>query len=97
MVYVCYNGKVVNIDTRVPSLTQFYLKSDEEGSLYIYDYDGDTDTEAYLEETRKTSEVQDLIASVKQECDEAEKFRSGAEGIHEPVRQHAGGRDRSEQ
>lgn len=72
VVYVCYNGKVVNIDTRVPSLTQFYLKSDEEGSLYIYDYDGDTDTEAYLEETRKTSEVQDLIASVKQECDEAE-------------------------
>lgn len=65
VVYVCYNGKVKDIDTLVPSLTQYYLKSDEQGSLYIYDYEGDADTEAFLEETRKTAEVQDLIASVK--------------------------------
>ena len=61
-----------DIDTLVPSLTQYYLKSDDQGSLYIYDYAGDADTEAFLEETRKTTEVQDLIASVRQECDEAE-------------------------
>ncbi|SDG79152.1 SH3 domain-containing protein [Marvinbryantia formatexigens] len=72
VVYVCYNGKVQDIDTLVPSLTQYYLKSDDQGSLYIYDYAGDADTEAFLEETRKTTEVQDLIASVRQECDEAE-------------------------
>lgn len=72
VVYVCYNGKVKDIDTLVPSLTQYYLKSDEQGSLYIYDYEGDADTEAFLEETRKTAEVQDLIASVKKECDAAE-------------------------
>lgn len=72
VVYVCYSGKVKDIDTLVPSLTQYYLKSDEQGSLYIYDYEGDADTEAFLEETRKTAEVQELIASVKKECDDAE-------------------------
>lgn len=72
VVYVCYNGKVKDIDTLVPSLTQYYLKSDEQGSLYIYDYEGDADTGAFLEETRKTTEVQELIADVKKKCDEAE-------------------------
>lgn len=72
VVYVCYDGKVKDIDTLVPSLTQFYLKSNEDGSLYIADAAGDTQAEQFIEETRKSSEVQDLIDSVAKRCEDAQ-------------------------
>ncbi|MDO5539273.1 MAG: SH3 domain-containing protein [Eubacteriales bacterium] len=72
VVYVCYDGKVKDIDTLVPSLTQFYLKTNEEGSLYIADVSGDAQAEQFVEDTRKSSEVQNLIDEVAQKCEAAE-------------------------
>lgn len=72
IVYVCYEGKVKDIDTLVPSLTQFYLMTNEEGVLYIADVSGDTAVEQFIEETRTSSEVQSLIAEVKTNCENAE-------------------------
>lgn len=72
LVYVCYDGKVKDIDTLVPSLTQFYLMTNEEGGLYIADTSGDAAVEQFIEETRTSSEVQTLIAEVKQNCENAE-------------------------
>lgn len=72
IVYVCYEGKVKDIDTLVPSLTQFYLMTNEEGVLYIADTSGDAAVEQFIEETRTSSEVQNLIAEVKTNCENAE-------------------------
>lgn len=70
--YVCYDGKVKDIDTLVPSLTRFYLESNEDGSLYIVDTEGNAELEAYMEETRTNPEVQKLYDTVVQNCREAE-------------------------
>ena len=71
VVYVCYDGKVQNIDTLVPSLTQFYLKKDAEGSYVITDPTGDQAAESFIEETRKSTEVQNLIDTVNKQCEDA--------------------------
>ncbi|MDO4632744.1 MAG: SH3 domain-containing protein [Eubacteriales bacterium] len=71
VVYVCYNGKVQNIDTEVPSLTQFYLRTDADGNLYISNPAGDAAAEAYIEEMRKSTAVQQLIEQVEKACKEA--------------------------
>lgn len=70
--YVCYDAKVRDIDTMVPSLIEFYLMSDESGNLYIADTEGDSSVEAYCEEARQSKEVQDLIASVQKSLEDAE-------------------------
>lgn len=72
VVYVCYDGKVKDINTLVPSLTQFYLKSDESGNYYIADPTGDTQAEQFIEEMRKSTEVQQLIDTVAKNCESAE-------------------------
>lgn len=72
VVYVCYDGKVKDINTLVPSLTQFYLKTNESGSYYIADPAGDTQAEQFIEEMRKSTEVQQLIDTVAKNCESAE-------------------------
>lgn len=72
VVYVCYDGKVQDINTLVPSLTQFYLKTDESGNYYIADPTGDTQAEQFIEEMRKSTEVQQLIDTVAKNCESAE-------------------------
>lgn len=71
IVYVCYDGKVKDIDTLVPSLTQFYLKSDESGAYYIADIAGDDTAKQFVEEMQKSAEVQSLIEAVDKNCEEA--------------------------
>ena len=71
VVYVCYDGKVKDIETLVPSLTQFYLKKDADGSYIITDPTGDQAAESFIEETRKSTEVQNLIDTVNQQCEDA--------------------------
>ena len=71
VVYVCYDGKVQNIDTLVPSLTQFYLKKDADGNYVITDPTGDQAAESFIEETRTSTEVQNLIDTVNQQCEDA--------------------------
>lgn len=72
VVYVCYDGKVKDIDTLVPSLTEFYLMSNEDGSLYIANTEGDAEAEQFIKDAQATAEVQALIASVSEECKNAE-------------------------
>ena len=72
VVYVCYDGKVKDINTLVPSLTQFFLKLDESGNYYIADPTGDAAAEAFIEEMRKSTEVQELIDTVAKSCAAAE-------------------------
>lgn len=69
--YVCYDGKVRDIDTMVPSLIAFYLMSDESGSLYIVDTEGDAQVEAFLNQSQQTEDVQQLISSVQQNLQSA--------------------------
>lgn len=71
VVYICYEGKVKDINTLVPSLTQFYLMSDEQGNYYIADPTGDAQAEQFIEEMRKSAEVQALIDKVGAECENA--------------------------
>ncbi len=71
VVYVCYDGKVQNIDTLVPSLTQFYLKKDADGNYIITDPTGDQAAESFIEETRTSTEVQNLIDTVNKQCEDA--------------------------
>ena len=71
VVYVYYDGEVDGISTKVPSLTQFYLKTNEEGSYYIADITGDTAATQFVEEMKKSTEVQELINSVNSACEEA--------------------------
>lgn len=71
VVYVCFDGKVRDIDTQVPSLVAFYLMSDESGSLYIADTKDDTQVQAFLKESRETAEVQQLISTVQQSLESA--------------------------
>lgn len=71
VVYVCYDGKVKDIDTLVPSLTQFYLKKDADGNYIITDPAGDSAAESFIEETGKSAEVQTLIETVNKQCEDA--------------------------
>lgn len=73
VVYVCYDGKVENIDTLVPSLTQFYLTKDADGNYIISDPTGDAKAESFIEETKASDEVQKLINTVSEECAAAEE------------------------
>lgn len=72
VVYVCFDSKVRDIDTLVPNLYMYYLQSNESGDLYIIDAEGDQAVEAFCEETRQSTEVQNLLASVEQSVKDAE-------------------------
>ncbi len=71
VVYVCYDGKVQNIDTLVPSLAQFYLKKDADGNYVITDPTGDQAAESFIEETKSSTEVQNLLDTVSKQCEDA--------------------------
>ena len=72
LVYVCYNGKLKNIETLVPSLIECYLMTDEEGNLYIADTDGDEKIKAFCAENSQSEEVQNLVSSVQSDLEAAE-------------------------
>lgn len=72
VVYVSYDGKVVDIDTLVPSLTQYYLKTNSDDLYYIADPSSDEGAEKFIEEVRESSEVKNLIETVNKACEEAQ-------------------------
>lgn len=72
VVYTYYDGKITGIDTLVPSLTAFYVKSDESGKLYVADRSADDAAEAFLEKTNAEPDVVTLVADAKQKYDAAE-------------------------
>lgn len=70
--YVYFEGKVVDIETLVPSLSCLYLRTGEDGSLYIADQDSDEDIKNYIEQTKSDSDVKALIKDVSEKYAEAE-------------------------
>jgi hypothetical protein len=72
VVYAYYEGKLADYDTLVPSLMGLYLRTDDEGSLYVADWDNDETVQAYIEEQKSDADVQALIERVNQACEAAE-------------------------
>ncbi len=71
VVYVCYDGKVRDINTLVPSLVQFFLRTDDQGNYYISDPEGDPAATEFVEETKKSPEAQKLINQVNTAYEQA--------------------------
>lgn len=73
IVYAYHEVKFTNIDTLAPGMNEFYVKTDKNGKLYIYLGEIDSDTEKYIEEVRKSSDVTDLINDVNKKLQTAVK------------------------
>ena len=71
VVYAYYSGKVYGIDTLVPSLAAFYVKTDESGALYIADRYADQEAEDFFEKAAAEDDAAALIADVKKDYDAA--------------------------
>ena len=72
VVFACYDGKIANIDTLVPSLSVFYVTTNEEGNLVIdADYDSDPDIVKYVEQVKTSSDVQQLVSDTNSRYDAA--------------------------
>ena len=70
--YVYRDDKVVDIETLVPGLSCMYLRTSEDGSLYIADQDNDQEIKDYIAQINSDSDVKDLIADVAAKYAEAE-------------------------
>lgn len=64
LVYAYHEVKFTSIDTLAPAMNEFYVKTNEDGNLYIYLGEIDSETEKYFEEVRDSEEVMDLIYNV---------------------------------
>lgn len=71
IVFVYFEGKVVNIDTLVPSLSMLYLTADVGGNLVVSDRTSSPEVEAYIETVRSDADVQALISDVDSQCEKA--------------------------
>ena len=71
VVYAHYSVKVYGIDTLVPSLAAFYVKTDESGALYIADRFADQEAEDFFEKASAEDDAAALIADVKKDYDAA--------------------------
>lgn len=71
IVYVYYEGKVVNIDTLVPSLVMLYLTTDGSGNLVVSDRNASQEVKDYIDSVLTDADVQALINDVNQKCEQA--------------------------
>lgn len=71
VVYAYYEGKLANYDTLVPSLWGLYLKTREDGSLYVADWEDDETVSAYIEAQKSEADVKALIDRVNTASQEA--------------------------
>jgi hypothetical protein len=78
--YVYDDLKIRNVDTLVPNLSVFYVKTAEDGTLYLYrgDYNPQngsfvmyTATQDYIQSLYNDSDVADLIATVNTKLESA--------------------------
>ncbi len=65
VVYAVYTYRFNGIDADVPGLSQLYVKSDEDGELYIAAQEQDEATETFLNENMNQSDVKALIEQVR--------------------------------
>lgn len=73
IVYAYHEVKFTGIDTLAPAMNQFYVKTDEKGSPYIYLGEIDKITEQYFDDVRDSDEVMDLIYDVNDKLKKAVK------------------------
>ena len=71
VVYVYFEGKVVNIDTQVPSLSMLYLTANAGGDLIVTDWETSQEIADYVETVKTDTDVQALIADVESQCEVA--------------------------
>ncbi len=71
IVYISYDTKFLNIDTRVPSLIRFYICENEDGSMYINFRKQDGEVLTYMQEIASWQEVRDLVTKVNVQAQEA--------------------------
>ncbi|UWP58545.1 SH3 domain-containing protein [Ruminococcus gauvreauii] len=71
VVYACYSYKFNGIDTAVPGLSQLYVCTGDDGRLYIATQEQNAETQAYIQETMKESDVETLISKVQDEYESA--------------------------
>lgn len=73
VVFVYFEGKVVNIDTLVPSLSMLYLTTDASGNLVVSDRNASQEVADYIESVRSDADVQALVADVDAQCERAKE------------------------
>jgi hypothetical protein len=64
IVLASYNYKFKDIDTLVPGLSQLYVRTREDGSLYIFMMEQDEQTQQYITEALQSEAVEVLIQEV---------------------------------
>lgn len=64
VVYVYYDLKFASIETPAPGMNAYYIKTGEDGKLYIYLSEYDSKTADYLADLQNTEDVQKLIDTV---------------------------------
>lgn len=71
VVFVYFEGKVVNIETLVPSLSMLYLTTDTSGNLVVSDRNSSQEVADYIESVRSDADVQALVTDVDAQCEKA--------------------------
>ena len=78
-VYVYFEVKVAGINTLAPTLTDFYLETNDSGQLVIVDKFGTDERTAFMEQMRATPGVQALIRQVNTRLSQASSEDSDLE------------------
>lgn len=63
--YVYYEVKFKNFDTLAPGLSSFYIRTNENGELYVDATEPDEDTDRYIQEVSTKEDVTDLFNKVQ--------------------------------
>jgi len=71
VVFACYDYKFKDIDTLVPGLSQLYVSTKEDASLYISMQGQNTDVQQYIADIMQDADVMSLIQNVQSKYDEA--------------------------
>jgi len=71
IVFAYYEIKFKNIDTLAPGLTSLYLKTDDNGELYVYDGELSEGVREYIREIAAQDDVVDLLNTVDANYSEA--------------------------
>lgn len=89
LAYAYHEVKFTSIDTLAPAMNEFYIKTNEEGKLYIYLGEIDSETESYFKEVRESEEVLDLIYSVNDKLEERLEKDSSLASFYEKLKESA--------
>jgi len=71
VVFVSYDLNYTDVSTPAPGLARVYIKTNEDGELFIYKEDEDSEVTEYIGEILQHQDVQELITSVQAAYQEA--------------------------